>query len=45
MAYLFEGVNLTSGTNFKDNLTLTATNGYTYINLTNSTLNYKTKNY
>ena len=41
VAYLFEGVNLTSGTNFKDNLTLTATNGYTYINLTNSTLNYK----
>ena len=41
VAYLFEGVNLTSGTNFKDNLTLTATNGYTYINLTNSVLNYK----
>ena len=41
VAYLFEGVNLASGTNFKDNLTLTATNGYTYINLTNSTLNYK----
>ena len=41
VAYLFEGVNLTSGTNFKDNLTLTATNGYTYINLTNSILNYK----
>ena len=41
VAYLFEGVNLTSGTNFKDNLTLTATNGYIYINLTNSTLNYK----
>ena len=41
VAYLFEGVNLTSGVNFKDNLTLTATNGYTYINLTNSVLNYK----
>ena len=41
VAYLFEGVNLTSGVNFKDNLTLTATNGYTYINLTNSILNYK----
>ena len=41
-AYLFDNVNLTSGTNFKDNLALTATNGYTYINISNnSILNYK----
>ncbi|MCF0162052.1 MAG: autotransporter-associated N-terminal domain-containing protein [Fusobacterium necrophorum] len=39
--YVLEGVNLTSGTNFKDDLTLTSTNPYTYINATNSTLNYE----
>ena len=40
-AYLLENVNFTSGTNFKDDLTLTSTKKYTYINTKNTTLNYQ----
>ena len=40
-AYLLESGTFTSGTNFKDNLTLTSTKKYTYINTKNSTLNYE----
>ena len=46
VAYLLNNAILTSGTNFKDNLTLSSTKAYTYINATNgTTLNYlNTKN-
>ncbi|WP_338996261.1 autotransporter-associated N-terminal domain-containing protein [Fusobacterium animalis] len=41
LAYLFDGSNFTSNTNFKDNLTLTSAKAYTYMSLiNNSTLNY-----
>ena len=41
VAYLLNNAVLTSGTNFKDNLTLNSTKDYTYINATNgTTLNY-----
>ena len=40
VAYLLNNAVLTSGTNFKDNLTLNSTKGYTYINTNASTLNY-----
>jgi len=41
VAYLLDGSNFTSNTNFKDNLTLASTKAYTYMSLiNNSTLNY-----
>ena len=40
VAYLLNNSILTSGTNFKDDLTLNLTKGYTYINTNASTLNY-----
>ena len=41
VAYLLDGSNFTSNTNFKDNLALTSTKAYTYMSLiNNSTLNY-----
>ena len=40
-AYLLESGTFTSGTNFKDNLTLTSTKKYTYINAKNSMLDYE----
>ncbi|WP_022820374.1 autotransporter-associated N-terminal domain-containing protein, partial [Fusobacterium russii] len=39
-AYLFENVDLESGKNFTDNLTLTSNNAYTYISAKDSTINY-----
>ncbi|MCF0162697.1 MAG: autotransporter domain-containing protein, partial [Fusobacterium necrophorum] len=43
VAYLLEGGTYNSGlgNNFIDNLALTSTNGYTYINVKNATLNYR----
>ena len=42
IVYLLDGVNLSSGVSFKDNLTLTSANPYTYINIKNgSILSYK----
>ncbi|WP_261665751.1 autotransporter-associated N-terminal domain-containing protein, partial [Fusobacterium necrophorum] len=41
VAYLLEGGAFTSGTNFTDNLSLTSTNAYTYINAKDTTLNYE----
>ena len=40
VAYLLKNMNLTSGANFKDNLTLTSTKAYTYINANTSRLEY-----
>ena len=41
VAYLLDGSNFTSNTNFKDDLTLASTKAYTYMSLiNNSTLNY-----
>ena len=41
VAYLLDGSNFTSNTNFKDNLALASTKAYTYMSLiNNSTLNY-----
>ncbi len=40
VAYLLNNAVLTSGTNFKDDLTLNSTKAYTYINTNASTLNY-----
>ena len=41
VAYLLNNSILTSGTNFKDDLTLNSTKAYTYINTNASTLNYE----
>ena len=41
VAYLLSNSNLESGVNFKDNLTLTSTKAYTYINTAGSTLKYE----
>ena len=41
VAYLISGSNFESGVNFTDNLTLTSTDPYTYMNVENSTLKYK----
>ena len=40
VVYLLKNVDFTSGNNFADNLALTSTDAYTYINAENSTLNY-----
>ena len=45
VAYLLDGSNFTSNTNFKDNLALASTKAYTYMSLiNNSTLNYTNTN-
>ena len=41
VAYLISGSNFESGVNFTDNLTLTSTDPYTYMNVENSTLKYE----
>ena len=41
VAYLLSNSNLESGVNFTDNLTLTSTKAYTYINTAGSTLKYE----
>jgi len=41
VAYLISGSNFESGVNFTDNLTLTSTDPYTYMNVGNSTLKYE----
>ena len=41
VAYLLSNSNLESGVNFKDDLTLTSTKAYTYINTAGSTLKYE----
>jgi len=41
VAYLISDSNFESGVNFTDNLTLTSTNPYTYMNVKNSTLKYE----
>ena len=41
VAYLINGSNFESGVNFTDNLTLTSTDPYTYMNVKNSTLKYE----
>ena len=41
VAYLISGSNFESGVNFTDNLTLTSTKAYTYINTAGSTLKYE----
>ena len=41
VAYLINGSNFESGVNFTDNLTLTSTDPYTYINTAGSTLKYE----
>ena len=41
VAYLIKGSNFESGVNFTDNLTLTSTDPYTYMNVENSTLKYE----
>ena len=41
VAYLINGSNFESGVNFTDNLTLTSTDPYTYMNVENSTLKYE----
>ena len=41
VAYLISGSNFESGVNFKDDLTLTSTKAYTYINTAGSTLKYE----
>ena len=41
VVYLLKNMNLTSGTNFKDDLSLSSTKSYTYINADTSRLNYK----
>ena len=41
VAYLLKNMNLTSGTNFKDDLSFTSTKSYTYINADTSRLNYE----
>ena len=41
VAYLINGSNFESGVNFTDNLTLTSTDPYTYMNVGNSTLKYE----
>ena len=41
VAYLINGSNFESGVNFTDNLTLTSTAPYTYMNVGNSTLKYE----
>ncbi len=41
VAYLISGSNFESGVNFTDNLTLTSTDPYTYMNIANSTLKYE----
>ena len=41
VAYLLKNMKLISGINFKDDLTLTSTKAYTYINADNSRLEYK----
>ena len=41
VAYLINGSNFESGVNFKDDLTLTSTDPYTYMNVGNSTLKYE----
>ncbi|QYR54309.1 autotransporter-associated N-terminal domain-containing protein [Fusobacterium hwasookii] len=41
VVYLLKNMNLTSGTNFKDDLSLSSTKSYTYINADTSRLNYE----
>ena len=41
VAYLINGSNFETGVNFKDDLTLTSTKAYTYINTDGSTLKYE----
>ena len=41
VVYLLKNMNLTSGTNFKDDLSLSSTKSYTYINADTSRLNYR----
>ena len=41
VAYLINGSNFETGVNFKDDLTLTSTKAYTYINTAGSTLKYE----